>query len=206
MYENSHLTLVRTVEPAIEPITLSEVKEWLRIDSSDEDTIITKMIKAVRFNAEEYTRKAFITQTWKLTMQDFPRDSDNFIPGFPRLTGRDFIRLPRTPVQSVSSVKYYDNADILQTFSSTNYTVGEDRIYLKGTSTWPSDTREGMSVEITVVSGYGAKTTDVPEDLRQAMIEHVAFKYENRGADKVPDDVKIIYNRYKRISFGRLIG
>ena len=206
MYDNLHVTLARTVAPAIAPITLTEVKDWLRIDSSDEDSILKNLIGAVTAYAETYTRRAFITQTWKMETEDFPRDSDSYVPGYPRLSGRDFIRLPRQPVQSISSIKYYDNADTLQTFASSNYTHEDDRVYLKDTATWASDTRNGMPVEITVVCGYGDKTTDIPDDLRFALTEHVAFMYENRGSDKIPASALSVYKQFRKVSFGRLIG
>ena len=54
------------VEPAIEPITLSEAKQHLRMEVSDDDALITLLIAAGRQYAEQLTRTSFITQQWSL--------------------------------------------------------------------------------------------------------------------------------------------
>ena len=43
-----------------EPITLAEAKLFLRIDHSEEDTLLGQMITAVRTEAENRTRRTFV--------------------------------------------------------------------------------------------------------------------------------------------------
>ena len=62
-----------TTEPATEPLTLTEAKEHLRVDGTDEDTLITSIITVARKLCENYTNRAFITQTWTQT-EDFISD------------------------------------------------------------------------------------------------------------------------------------
>lgn len=207
-YDAMHVTLTRTVAPTAEPVSVTDAKDYLRIDSSDEDALIANLIKTARAYGEKYTRRAFINQTWKMELEDFPRDSGSFVPGFPRISGRNYIQLPKRPLSSVTSIKYYDTSDTLQTFAASNYLVEQDRVYLVDTQTWPSDVRDGMPVEILFVAGYGAQATDVPSDLRYAMQEHVAFLYENRGGKQgmVPDTTKAVYDQYRVTAFGGLMG
>ena len=78
------LTLITA--PAIEPVTVAEVKEHLRIDEDDEDALLTTFIEVAREYCEGYQNKAYITQTWDLWLDDFP-DSPFKIP-LPPLTGQ----------------------------------------------------------------------------------------------------------------------
>src|SRR5579884_3684274 len=58
--------LVRTAEPASEPVALADAKNYLRVDITNDDTLVTGLITAARAHAEEFMRRSLITQTWKL--------------------------------------------------------------------------------------------------------------------------------------------
>jgi len=58
--------LKQTVAPALEPVSLTEAKLHLRIDTTAEDVLISSLIKAARQYCENYQRRAYITQTWEL--------------------------------------------------------------------------------------------------------------------------------------------
>jgi uncharacterized phiE125 gp8 family phage protein len=63
-----------TVEtpPAIEPVTLTEAKQHLRVDIADDDTYIEALIVAARQYAEEYLDRALISQQLAVRMDTFP--------------------------------------------------------------------------------------------------------------------------------------
>jgi len=75
-------------EPTVEPISLQEAKDHLRIRHSDEDTDIERMITAARRHAEQFTGRAFISQRWRLTLDYLP--SRIYLPWAP-LTVRDVV-------------------------------------------------------------------------------------------------------------------
>ena len=52
------LTLVSP--PAAEPVTLAEAKSHLKLDTSDEDTLIASLITAARARAEWHTGRALV--------------------------------------------------------------------------------------------------------------------------------------------------
>mgnify|MGYP000365478232 CR=1 FL=1 len=83
------MALTISSEPAVEPISLAEAKAHLRVDTSADDSLITSLIVAARKYFEERTRRSLITQSWKLTLDDFPTE----------------FTLTRPPIQSVTSVK-----------------------------------------------------------------------------------------------------
>src|ERR1043166_7768030 len=59
--------------PVVEPITLAEAKHFLRVQHDDDDDIITALIAAARVHVETQTRRALITQRWRLTRDAWPR-------------------------------------------------------------------------------------------------------------------------------------
>lgn len=164
-------SLALVTGPASEPVTLSEAKAHLKVEHSDDDTLITSLIKAARGYCETYTRRAFITQTWDLFMDEFPPSSDEPI----------FIHNPK--LQSVTHVKYFDINNVEQTWAGANYQVDiatePGRILPVDGTTWPAVKRRMNAVNVRYVAGYGA-ASDVPQEIKQAMLLLIGDWYENR--------------------------
>lgn len=161
--------------PALEPITVPEAKDHLRILHSDEDDQVEALIAAARGHAERFTDRQFITATWKLTLDRFPCYWEP-------------IELPHPPLLSVGSVKYRDTADVLQTWSSSEYVVDAPagpyattgRVYPKFDKVYPTTLDRPDAVEVEFTAGYGANPEAVPQQLRQAMLLLVGHWFENR--------------------------
>ena len=64
-------SLKRTTAPAAEPITLSEAKSHIRVDTAFDDTLITGYIKTAREWVEDYIDRALITQRLVMTLDVF---------------------------------------------------------------------------------------------------------------------------------------
>lgn len=64
--------------PTVEPVTLDEAKLSARVDGSEWDGIITGAIAAARQVAEQETGRRFLTQTWRLDLDDWPAADDVF--------------------------------------------------------------------------------------------------------------------------------
>jgi len=160
----------RTAMPAVEPIGLAEAKAHLRIDHADEDNLITALILAAREAAETHTGLSFISQEWTYALDQWPEDEG-------------FIRSPRGPLLSLSSIKTYDNADTATTWGSGNtfVAIGEDRIYRRAGIAWPVPGRQERGIEISYVAGFGLLASDVPPAIRHALLIMVAHYYSHRG-------------------------
>lgn len=78
--------------PASEPVSLNEAKLWLRVDNSDEDSLIAELIATARESAEIYTRRSFISQTLQLTLDAFPYART-------RIIGEGVFQLPKSAVE-----------------------------------------------------------------------------------------------------------
>lgn len=181
--------------PASEPVTLTEAKNFLRVDGSDDDDLITSLIVVARTNAESYTRRSFIDQTWKLFLNEWPvKKSDEWWDGvrelpISNLKGVDSIEIPKAPLSSVTHIKTYDDADSATTFSTDNYYVSvysgdfaeKGKITLRDGESWPTFERNADGIEIQFVAGYGATASSVPSQIKQAILHEISNLYENRG-------------------------
>lgn len=157
--------------PTVEPVTLDEAKRHLRVDASDEDALIAGLIVTARTRLEEHCERAFVTQTWRLSLSGWPGDA--------------WLLLPRPQLLTVTSVTYVDSADATQTVSSADYVVVTDgepgSVVLKSTASWPSaELQVGLPVRVTYTCGYGATALSVPAPLRAALLLLVAHLFENR--------------------------
>lgn len=174
--------------PVVEPITVEEVRLFCRIDTEDEDSLIIDFIKGVRENAELFLGRALINQTIRMVM--------DYWPGIE-------VELPQPPLSSITSIETIDEDDTATTYSSSNYfAVTESipgKVVIKRGSTSPINTeRDSAGYRITYVAGYGAKSTDVPQAIREGLKMWVASAYENRIISvNPPPESKQILNLYK---------
>ena len=174
------MSLVITVEPAEEPVTTAEAKDHMRVDTSDDDTLIDGLITASRLYAENYTNRAFVTQTLAVRLDAFPASQ---------------INLPRAPAASVTSIQYIDGDGATQTWSSANYTVDAyskpARVLPVYDEDFPSTRAEIDAVTVTFVAGYGGASA-VPEGLKLAIKTLVGHWYENREGSTYQHKVHLI--------------
>lgn len=160
-----------TGAPAVEPVTLDEAKQHLRVDASDEDALIAALISAARIRLEEHCERAFITQTWRLSLSGWPVSGE--------------IVLPRPALLTVTGITYVDSANVTTTYDAANYAVVTDAepgiVMLKSGCSWPSaELMVGLPVRVAYTCGYGSIAANVPGPIRAAMLLLVGHLYENR--------------------------
>jgi uncharacterized phiE125 gp8 family phage protein len=180
--------------PAVEPVSLNEAKAHLRVDITDDDTLIGALISAARTHAEMVTQRQFVTATWKLVLDAFPGPSLMGVPsGMPFSMPAHAVQLNKSPVQSVISVNYLDMGGTMQTMPPADYKVDIStepaRITPVFGKIWPVTLPQIGSVEITFTSGYGTLDNStppvwvpqqVPEGIKAWMKIRMATLYENR--------------------------
>jgi uncharacterized phiE125 gp8 family phage protein len=162
--------LLLVMPPASEPITLAEAKAQCRTDSTADDALLTSLIIAARMVAELILGRALITQTLRLLCDVAP-------------TGQS-LSLPRPPLQSITHIKTYDDADVATLFPASQYYADSSsqpgRVVLRGAARWPAIGRSAHGFEVQYVVGYGA-AADVPAAIKQGMLAHIAQLYTHRG-------------------------
>jgi len=203
-------------------VATSDQKSFMRVDFSDDDSLIAELIKASQNVIETYINRAITTQTLSLFLDRLPFYSDvklqEGVFTAPDLEyNSNYIVLPKPPVASVTHVKYYDNDNTASTFAATNYYVdtisNQARVVLKTGSSWPTvaETRNANAYEIKYVAGYGG-ASDVPEPIVQAIKLLTTHLYENREAvtslsvNSIPYTIGALLQPYKVQRLNSILG
>ena len=108
-------SLVLITPPACEPIALSDAKDHLRVDFTDEDAVIQRLLAQARDQIESNCRRVLVPQTWLLKRDGFPGQDP-----FYTQRGMHSIILPKPPFQSLAWFKFVDVAGVLQTLTATD--------------------------------------------------------------------------------------
>lgn len=158
--------------PAIEPVSLAETKSWLREDGGDEDQLIQALTVSARMTLEAYTRRFFVTQSWRIIFDSWP-------------CGVSALAIPFAPFQSISAVRVYDANNVTQVVAPETYRApaasqGGRLVFI---SAPPAAGRGRDGIEIDFVVGYGASASQTPEPLRRAIMVLAAHWREKRGDD-----------------------
>ena len=181
-------SLVRTTQPAVEPVTLAEAKAHCRVDTATDDTYLGDLITAAREWVEEYLDRSLIYTQWTMRMDIFPRE---------------FV-LPRPPVATAgtftaTTVTYMMETQASATLDPSEYRVDRDAtpgvIRTTYNGTWPGHLADENSVTVTWWGGYGTDGTAVPRVIRHAILMLVAHWYETRlpvlGSGAVPQQTPL---------------
>ena len=163
--------LSRTTKPSLAVVSTADMKTHMRVTHSDEDAYIDTLVAAATYWAENYTGRAFLTQTWTLNLRCFPSGD---------------IPLPRPPLASVTSLKYRRDATTTTTLVlDTDYEIhtgtGSDFACVApyyGT-TWPTPIDTPNAVQVVYVCGWTA-AANVPADIVHAVKMVAAELYERR--------------------------
>jgi uncharacterized phiE125 gp8 family phage protein len=183
------MTLIRTVAPAVEPVTVAEAKAFLRIGTSTEDDLLAGLVKAAREDLERATGLALIEQDWRLAVDALPAS--------------DLVKLRRHPVREILSVTAYGSEGEASLVDPADYQADlasrPARLLFLAR---PAVARAMNGLEIDFRCGFGEAGPDVPDTLRRAILVLVAHWYEFR-AGYGPADQPVSYPAlYERLIAG----
>ncbi len=160
-----------TTPAAEKVISVGEARDYAKIEIDDDDDIVDEVIISATQWAEDFTRRAFLTQTHTMVIDwCFP----------------ECIELPISPVQSVTAANftYVDATGATTQVPTSVYELDiisdPARIYLAYDQDWPENRIQRNAISIEFVAGYGVKPTQVPAPIRQAIRMMVVHHYETR--------------------------
>jgi len=164
----SKISFAVTTPPISEPISLADVKNFIRTipdDDSEDEAIIIPLITAAREFLENATGRSLARQTLTASLQNF-----------------DTVRLPRPPFVSMDSVSYKDKDGNTIELDSTHYYLDDAEGILYFPSAPPvSELYPINPISVTYKTGYN----ELPKPLRQAMLMVIAHWYVNREAVQI---------------------
>lgn len=148
-------------------VSTANAKAHLRVEHSDDDTLIDAYVQAAEKEVEGYTNRTLISTVYDLYLTDFPANG---------------IVLPFSPVTAIASIKYYNGSNVETTWDTANYhyNIYEEPCIIRYTDSTP-DVYEDRSNAVVVrfTAGY-ANAAAIPAPLVQAVKLLVGDLYENR--------------------------
>jgi uncharacterized phiE125 gp8 family phage protein len=175
--------------PAVEPVTLAEMRAYLRLDDNAEDDLVAALVMAARLLVEAACGRQLVEQTWRLILDRWPY-------------GR-VVRLPLSPLIRVERVRVFDAAgapmDLAPLLYRAEGASDPPRVAVSAAAAEPGLPAEGIHLDVAV--GFGPAAADVPAPLAQAIRLLVARWFENRGdapGTALPPDVAALVAPYRR--------
>lgn len=191
-------------------VTLDEAKTYLKIPTSftQQDALITLLIQSSTSFFERFTGRDLINKTYKTYLDNFPIGTSTYkLVGLTPISlsyADNGIVIRKSKLQSISSIKYYSEG-VLETWDNTEYyftdMVDYSAIYLVNEETFPIVDERKQAIVIEFIAGYGTDATTIPYEVKEALLQMIAYLYDNRGdcecSGGFPNMANILFSSYK---------
>ena len=178
-------TIQVIADAVVEPVSLTDAKNWMRIEYTTDDTMIQNLLEGARKHIEKLTNLSLVNKKIRVNL-----DLTGSVPEV------WMVDLPYGPVVCIDEVKYKTGLNTYDTLTKNDdFEVigGKVWFYAQGNYT------------ITYEAGYGT----LPEDLASDILTLTTWSYENRGK-KMNADVRssvveypkwdgLNYHQYKKV-------
>jgi uncharacterized phiE125 gp8 family phage protein len=183
------MTFKRLTPAGTSPVTRDELKTWLKIDGTADDTLLDAVNLSAATWAEQFLGRTLLTGTWEYTAPAFPDGSN------------DWFELLHGPVQSVDSVTYRTLGGGTGTWAGTSYQLDTNkepaRLRPVPNGLWPDEDDDYFNaVTIRYTAGYGT-AGNVPEGIKIGIKEAAAALNEHRGEGDVPKFAEVLLYPYR---------
>ena len=187
------LNLILNSPAARLPVELNELRAQLRLDDDQtlEDAVLFANLRTAAQACETFTGRALITQTWTLFRDTWPCEPgagalrEGFDEGVLQDRPARALPLPRPPLRSVVHVKTFAEDDSETLWPAANYFVDTasvpGRLAARSGQAFPTLGRAVNGIEVRFVAGHGDTPGDVPQQLRQGILQMAAHLFQNRG-------------------------
>jgi hypothetical protein len=154
-----------------EPVTLTEAKDFCKIDISNDDNLIIALITAARQMCEAYTGVAFVQKDVTAVINN--------------VNGNMF--LPYGPINEIYQITD-DEGNILTV--DTDYTLRGNEFMRLEYPCWDNLTAE-----------YSGGYVELPEILKTGLLNAIYYLYDNRseGVEDVGPIAKMILKPFRRV-------
>ncbi len=211
MAESLKLDWQVTVAPTVEPVTLSDLRStstgsYLRVDFTDDDAVLSALISQCRLIAEQITGKSLAPQTLQ-AMWTMPQVNAGSLSGFKLLYDQDFyqyneslganpfspapfvLTLPQPPLVAVSLFEY--RITVFNPWQTWPQNINGFPNYVADALPTPGVVYlqyppPAYQYRLTFTAGY----TTLPPDLKLALMQFIAWKYENRTGETMPAEIQ----------------
>lgn len=193
LYNKYYLGAETTAATTIDAVSLDQVRDFLRVDEDVCDNGLLTLIRDAATSAvANYTNRSLLSSTMVAYYSNF----DTTMP------------LPGGYVSAISTVKYRDSNNTLQTVSSSDYLLINDSkktpyLWIDPDYTTPTLGDYPRKIEVTYTAGY-ASADDLPKPITLCILNLCADFYDDRSllmSKSVPDKLKFALYPYKVHNF-----
>lgn len=187
------MTPIRVDDPLVEPVSLLEMRGFLRLDPDDggvEDALIAGLIACARATVEAATRRILVPGRYRLMLTAWPADG--------------WVPLPLSPLVSLVEAGIVDAGGEVVALDAGLVRLGDDRSEAPGlvvAASVPALLHKAALVE--VAAGYGGDGPPLPPPLAQAIRLLAAQAFEHRGdgpgAQTLAPGVAALIAPYRRL-------
>ena len=173
-YYTGYVVSAETISEEL-PVAIEDARAQLRMDDlRHDDEYLMMLIRGQCDLIERSYQCSLLNKTVTELHRQFPLSST--VP---------MVIAGLWPIGSITSVQYYDSANTLQTWASSEYTTnissGCVTIIPKPNYTYPSDMAvRPDAVQITYVAGYGTSPANIPDSVRLGLLSRIGRAYTNR--------------------------
>lgn len=145
--------ITTTVAPSATVVTLTEAKNYLKVDYNEDDDLITALITTSQTRLEQYAGVAMTPRTLKVVA---------YVD--------EFIELPYTPTNTISLVEYWNNEDWVVMPVGDYNVLGDTtkKVYMVANNC--------MEYRFTYTCGYAS----TPQQMKTALLKMLGDLYEYR--------------------------
>lgn len=166
------MSLKLMTPPAALAVSLDAARTSARVDGEDHDAELRQVVETYTREAEHETGRAFVEQTYRLTLDAFPAA----------------IRLDKPPILVVTHIKFYDQAGSQLTLDPRDYLVDAESepgyVVPAPGCAWPATQARVNAVEVVYSCGYGSDDAAVPANAKGYILGKVSEHFAPAGTPK----------------------
>lgn len=147
------------------PVSLPEMKSYLKDSPSVDDTIVQLLIDACTEYGEGYTGRSFRKQQFNQTRDSF----------------EDRMLLDRDPVVEIVSIQYLKSNVLISVLNTVYYIkkgVSCSEVLLLEDQSWPDDVD---NIEAGIIINFKTAPYFLINQIKESIYRHTAYAYANRG-------------------------
>lgn len=161
-YKPINLQIKINTDIVCEPVLLAEMKNFLKVDYTDDDDLIEILISHARKMFEKETNLSFGEKNIFVWLDAY----------------KNQMLIPYAPLLAVNDIFEVDSEGVETALNATDYFIKGDQIV------WVNKPSVPIKMDLQVgydTVGSGATGQTLPESLKIALMKEVATQYENRS-------------------------
>lgn len=170
------MTPIRVDTAPVEPVSVAELRLYLRLDSEDggvEDDLLATLIASARANLEMQARRVLAPGRYRIVLAGWPPEG--------------WLPIPLSPLVAILRAGLLGADGTATDLPAGSVGLGPDPVEAPGLQ-FAGDLPDpgGRRIVVEVAAGFGGDGPPLPAPLRLAVLRLSAARYEHRGDE--PDE------------------